>query len=237
MKLIGYVRVSTKAQADRFGPEKQERDIRAWCRANGHRLVRVSQELGQSGKQGADGLLAPELENGVKTRPVLSRVLAEIEGGQADGVVVHDWTRLSRQVMWQELIAYRLAAKGRQVLVVRGNDDGLDDATRRLLRTIMGGIAEYEHAVLVARLQGGRQVKQSEGGYAYGAPPFGWKANKEHELVEDPAEQLALARIRELDDEGKSLRGIAAVLEAEGHRPRRGQRWHPNSIARVLERL
>jgi DNA invertase Pin-like site-specific DNA recombinase len=236
VRLIGYVRVSTKGQAERFGPEDQERDIRAWCRANGHRLTRVERELGRSGKQGASGLLAPELENGITTRPTLSRVLADIESGQADGIVVHDWTRLSRQVMWQELITYRLTAKGRHVLVVRGNDDGLDDATRRLLRTVMGAIAEYEHALLVARLQGGRQVKRSEGGYAYGAPPFGWRA-EDRTLVEVPDEQATLARIRELHEQGSSLRAIAAVLEAEGHHPRRGPQWRPNTLSRILERM
>jgi hypothetical protein len=44
-------------------------------------------------------------------------------------------------------------------------------------------------------------------------------------------------RVVELRGQGRSLRGIAAALEADGHRPRRGERWHPNTLARILERL
>lgn len=55
--------------------------------------------------------------------------------------------------------------------------------------------------------------------------------------MEDPAEQTAVDRVVELRGQGRSLRGIAAALEADGHRPRRGERWHPNTLARILERL
>jgi hypothetical protein len=81
----------------------------------------------------------------------------------------------------------------------------------------------------------GKRRKRAAGGFVSGVPPFGWRS-QDRELVEDPAEQATLARIRELDGDGKSLRGIAAVLEAEGRRPRRGQRWHPNTLARILDR-
>jgi len=38
------------------------------------------------------------------------------------------------------------------------------------------------------------------------------------ELTPDPAEQAALARMRAMRDQGASLRGIAATLDAEGTR-------------------
>ena len=46
----------------------------------------------------------------------------------------------------------------------------------------------------------------------------------------------AVARIVELWAEGASLRQIAATLTAEGLAPVRGGAWHPQQVARVLDR-
>jgi hypothetical protein len=55
--------------------------------------------------------------------------------------------------------------------------------------------------------------------------------------VPDEAEQLAISRIRELDVAGKSLRQICDALTAEGIGPKRGVRWYPATVSRVLARL
>ena len=89
--------------------------------------------------------------------------------------------------------------------------------------------------MIVKRLRDGRRLKAEQGRYAHGRPPFGWRAEG-GELVEAPAEQATLARIRELRGHGQSLRNIAATLEAEDRCPRRGQHWAPNVLARILER-
>jgi hypothetical protein len=38
----------------------------------------------------------------------------------------------------------------------------------------------------------------------------------------------------ELKHDGASLREIAAVLTDEGHRTKRGARWHPQTVAKAL---
>jgi Recombinase len=52
----------------------------------------------------------------------------------------------------------------------------------------------------------------------------------------EEVEEAALDRIRELRGQRKSLRAIAAALYAEDHRPRQGEEWHPNTLARILDR-
>jgi Recombinase. len=72
------------------------------------------------------------------------------------------------------------------------------------------------------------------GQYAYGAPPYGWQARKK-ELTPEEMEQAGRARARQLRDEDElSYREIAAVLEAEDIRPKRGERWHPETVRRML---
>jgi DNA invertase Pin-like site-specific DNA recombinase len=41
MKLIAYLRVSSDAQVDAYGLEAQAGSVDAWCRTNGHRIVRL----------------------------------------------------------------------------------------------------------------------------------------------------------------------------------------------------
>lgn len=52
-------------------------------------------------------------------------------------------------------------------------------------------------------------------------------------LATNEAERAAVERARALRGAGKSLRAIAATLDAEGHRPR-GKRWHVETLSRVV---
>ena len=52
-------------------------------------------------------------------------------------------------------------------------------------------------------------------------------------VEEDADEQVVVARARELRAEGKSLRAVGRALIEEGHRPRRGVKWHVQVLARV----
>jgi DNA invertase Pin-like site-specific DNA recombinase len=90
--------------------------------------------------------------------------------------------------------------------------------------------------MIVARMRAGRRLKAEKGGFAYGSPPYGRRAER-GELGPDPDEQQVIARIRELHAAGASLREIARTLDAEGVRPRRGERWQDRSVGRIVARL
>lgn len=226
MKLVAYVRVSTNAQAERgFGLPVQEKAIRAWCRANGHRLVAAHRDEGVSGS------------NGVEDREGLPLALEDVRDGRADGVVVARLDRLARSITVQEAalaMIWRLG--GVMVSVADGGEvlpDDPDDPMRTAMRQMAGVFAELDRRMIVKRLRDGRRHKASLGGYAGGAPPFGSRAESGH-LVPDPAEAAALARARELRASGLSLRAIGAALTAEGHRPKRGGTWQPTAVNRLL---
>jgi hypothetical protein len=53
-------------------------------------------------------------------------------------------------------------------------------------------------------------------------------------LIPDPAEQETLARARELRATGQSYAKIAATLDAEGRRTKRGAQWQAKSVQSVL---
>ena len=231
MRIVGYVRVSTDRQADAgAGLDVQRRAVRAWCRAEGHRLVTVLADEGVSGT--------------LSDRPALAEALALLRDRSARGLVVHRLDRLARDLVLQEqLLAECMGA------VVASTSAGEDpylrddpaDPSRRLIRQVLGAVADYERAMIGLRLAAGRRHKAASGGYAFGAPPFGYRAERS-ELVPHAGEQEALALIAELHAAqvagGRtSVREIAAALSAAGHRPRRGGTWHPGVVARIVGRL
>lgn len=115
-------------------------------------------------------------------------------------------------------------------------EDDPADPGRKMVRVILGAVATYERELIVLRLQSGRAAKAAMGGFAYGSPAYGQRA-QDGELVPDPAEQAVIARIRELRRDGASLRRIAATLTEEGHRPKRGGKWHPETLRQIAGRL
>ena len=100
------------------------------------------------------------------------------------------------------------------------------DPTRKLMRQIMGAIAEYDKAMVVLKLRGARQRAKAKTGRCEGAKPYGTKAG----------ESDVLDRMRTLRMSGVSFQEIAAVLNEDGMAPRRGSKWHPYAVGRILAR-
>jgi DNA invertase Pin-like site-specific DNA recombinase len=94
------------------------------------------------------------------------------------------------------------------------------------MRQIIGAVAQYERAMIVAKLRAARERIKKQHGRCGGKHPFGSKGE----------ESLTLARMRQLRGAGHSLESVAATLDAEGLKPRTGSRWFAASVARILKR-
>jgi DNA invertase Pin-like site-specific DNA recombinase len=178
--------------------------------------------------------------NGLADRVALAEALEALRIRRAVGLVVYRLDRLARDLMIQEQLLAEIRRMDAKVFSTsKGEDaylvDDPDDPSRRFIRQVLGAVSEYERAMISLRLRSGRRRKAATGGFAYGSPPMGFRAEG-RELVPDEAEQTAVARILELRGEGRSLREIAEVLDGEDIRSKRGGRWHPQTIGRVLER-
>ena len=228
---VGYVRVSGESQLDGYGPENQESDIRAWARANGHRLVAVYRDDAKSGTLGpAD-------------RPGLAQVLDSLRNGEATGVIFGRLDRLARALAQQEgILAAVWAARAHAYAAAEGgevHEDDPDDPMRTAMRQMRGVFAQLDRAQIVKRLRDGRRSKASEGHHAVGAYAFGYRGDgqgRKRDAVPDAEEQAGVDRIRVLRKAGQSYRAIAAVLDQEGIRPRRAATWSAMSVRNVAER-
>lgn len=223
MRLVGYIRVSTVGQVtEGQGLDIQEQAIRAWSREHRHRLVGLFRDEGVSGA--------------VEDRQGLTEVLAAIRYNGAEGLVVHSLDRFARSLTIQEAALQAVWQAGGQVFTVDQGEvlqDDPDDPVRTFVRQILGAVSELERGLIARRLRRGRSHKAERGGYAHGAPPLGYRAEG-GELVEDPAEMVVVKRIGELRDQGMSLRQIASALTEDGFKPKRSDRWHPQTVSRVL---
>jgi len=204
----------------------QEQAIRAWAAAGGHQLVACYRDRGVSGA------------NGIDARVGLQEALAALAAGRAGGLVVYRLDRLAEDLSVQEGILAWVWKHGGRVFACDAGEvlQEPEDPLRGAMRQMVGVFAQLERGMTAARMRAGRRRKAARGGFAYGAPPYGKRAVA-GELVDDPAEQRVVARIRELHTGGVSLRQIARTLNAEGVRPRRGRRWQDRTVAKIVARL
>jgi hypothetical protein len=89
---------------------------------------------------------------------------------------------------------------------------------------------DYSTHHLTAKVQ---REKMARGEYIGGRPPFGFR-NVDGVLVPVPHEQDAARQARELRSEGRTLRAVAAELEARGILSRTGRTFASEDIRRMV---
>ena len=94
------------------------------------------------------------------------------------------------------------------------------------MRQIFGAIAEYEKTMIVIKLSGARQRKKARTGRCEGRKPYGHY----------PGEKAVVERMRALRAEGLGFDRLAAKLNEEKHRTRKGTAWHGFTVNRILSR-
>jgi site-specific DNA recombinase len=107
-----------------------------------------------------------------------------------------------------------------------------------LLRAIFSGVAADERRRILERTSAGRKQKASQGGYAGGRVPFGYRltGNRKDarwEIDEDAA--AVVRRIFELRAAGLTIAAIAERLNAENITSPGGKRWHATTVFGMLD--
>ena len=210
---FAYLRVSGKGQLEGDGFTRQLSAIKKHAAANGIKIVRVFREEGVSGTR--------DLE----TRPALQDMLVALHSNGTKMVLVERLDRLARDLMIQESIIADMKRHGFEIVSVAEPDLCSDDPSRTLMRHVLGAFAQYERAIIVQKLRGARQRNRAKTGRCEGRKPYGVR----------PGESEVIDRMKVLRGEGMAVDKIAAALNAEGIKPRAGERWHATSIYRVLK--
>jgi site-specific DNA recombinase len=217
---LGYVRIS-KDEEGSVSLDYQQAEIKKLCRREGLNLVGIEADEGISGKS-------------LKNRPGVQRVLQAVEDRAIDAVVVYKSDRMSRDGLESLQVEKLFLKRDVAYLSVTEGDLTADSVDDEFMRFIRAGLNQRERKLISLRTRQALARKKERGERVGGRPRYGWQV-VDGELVPEPEEQRAIARMHELRAQGYSTREIMEALKREGIRTRKGTRFSQTQIVRVLK--
>ncbi|WP_186395529.1 recombinase family protein [Stappia sp. TSB10GB4] len=172
-------------------------------------------------------LLYPEsyddggFSGGTLDRPALKRLLADIEDGRIDVVVVYKIDRLSRSLMdFAKLV--EVFDRGGVTFVSVTQSFNTTTSMGRLTLNILLSFAQFEREVIGERIRDKIAASRKRGMWMGGFVPLGYEV-RNRKLVINDAEAAMVRMIFERFVEVGSATALARALAAEGVRTRRGR--------------
>lgn len=217
-RAVGYLRTSSATNVGGDSEPRQRDAIRSYASRAGLVVVEEFRDAAVSGadpldqRQGFAALLAWCRESGVRT------------------IVVENASRFARDLIVQETGHALLRAQG-FTLIAADDPDAFtaDTPTARMVRQILGAVAEFEKANLVGKLRGARdRASAAAGRRIEGRKGY---ADTNPKLVQ---EAKRLARKSPKTGKSRSLRRIAAELAALGFVTGSGQQFSAGQVQRLL---
>lgn len=216
-EVYGYMRVSSKSQLEGDGFPRQRQAILDFCHSKGWLCKRIFEEKGVPGKT--------EMEN----REAFMEMLGLCGGVLPSTVVVERSDRVARdlivgEMLYRECAAVEIeifSADTGQELVLSDNDD----PTRKLVRQLLGAVAEFNKNELVKKMRVARERIRARGERCEGAKPFSLTHPTEHSAV---IEWIRVSRER-----GDSYHRIAKQLNTMKFTSQKGKTWGPSFVYRL----
>lgn len=217
---IAYLRTSSAANVgqDKDSDKRQRQAIAAFARANGFELVAEYYDQAVSGadpvteRKGFIGALEHIAANGVRT------------------IIVESPDRFARDLTVQVAGHDMLKAQGITLIPASAPDFFIEETpTAVMVRQILGAVAQFEKASLVAKLRGARDRKRAAAGKCEG--------RKSHQELRPEAIDLARRLHRVKPKTGKprlSTRKIGAELFRRGYANANGQPFACQSVRSML---
>jgi DNA invertase Pin-like site-specific DNA recombinase len=219
---VSYLRVSGRAQIEKDGFPRQRDAIARYARQHGIELVGEYRDEGVSGTR--------DLDNREGLRDLLTR----IRSNGVRLVLVENATRLARDLMVGEVILREFRDARVSVVAADSGTDltvGDDDPTRKLIRQVLGAVAEFEKCILVAKLKAARVRMRRTQGRCEGRKPFGTYAG-EAEILD----HIVKVRRKPRKGERLSFAKIADALNKGGLPTRSGRPWAPGTVRQIVMR-
>jgi len=143
---LGHVAIYCRVGTDDQSCERQERDLRAFARRAGHRIVAVFKDTTSGAKN---------------DRVERKKVMALAQAREIDAILVTELSRWGRST--QDLVqtlddhhSWKVS-----VLAQTGLSFDLSTASGKLMRTIMAGLAEFERDLIRERVKSGLAVAKA----------------------------------------------------------------------------
>lgn len=224
-----YLRVSTVKQLEGYGLDVQEEACRAITALKLAGRQHVILDLYIDG--GFSGKLAH--------RPEFDRLNQDIADGKIDLVVFAKVDRIARKMDLIHKWVADTSALGVRIVTADGRIDSADENFKIML-SLFAWMADMEHVFILERTADGREAKLSQGGWAFGVAPYGYKLEGKGEAakpVPNDDEVKVIAKAIELIvDLEMGETEAAEALTKDGMLTRNGKRWTGANLRRMLMR-
>lgn len=149
-------------------------------------------------------------------RPALKRLLADIEVGKVDCVVVYKVDRLSRSLLDFSRIMETFDKHGVSFVSVT-QQFNTSSSMGRLMLNVLLSFAQFEREIISERTRDKMAAARRKGKYVGGAPILGYDIDRDvSRLVVNKQEAIRVRQIFELYLASHKVRGIAEMIEAAG---------------------
>jgi DNA invertase Pin-like site-specific DNA recombinase len=250
-KAVAYLRTSsaTNVGQDKDSDKRQLAAIKAFAQVNGYEVTGVFYDAAVSGadpvheRPGFAAMLArlagsPPASGGntgggagdgqAPATPPTPTALLSAAPPEKKYILVESPDRFARDLTVQLTGHDLLKTQGIDLIPASAPDYFLEDTpTAVLVRQVLGAIAQFEKASLVAKLAAARARKKAAGGRGDGRKPI----SETH-----PQATLLAKQLRRKKPKGgvMSLRDISAELAAQGHLNERGAPFNPRAVMAMI---
>lgn len=221
-RFVGYCRVSTQNQKDEGTIEIQRIALSKYASAKGITIVSLFEDNGVSGS--------------LHERNGLNSMFDYLEYDKSiSGVIIYKLDRLARDLYLQEHLIRQLEQLNVKLLSTHEDNLDSDDPMRKAFRQFSGIVAELEKGFILMRLSGGRDKKASEGGWAGGRTPYGYKAQEKEIRVDSNPAKVIQSIVAMRKGKHMSLREIARELNDSSIPTATGKRWYASTVQYILK--
>ena len=219
MKILGYIRVSTKLQSEKGNSLKlQKSKIKDYCKLNDFNLIEIYEDRGISGMS-------------IDKRDGYKEMVNYLTNNDIDGIVVWSLSRLGRKM--KDVVEFMDILKRNNInfFSIKENLSN-NDKVGRLIMNILGSINEFEVEVIRERIKDVKRNKR-QNGEVYGRLQYGWD-NVDGKLIKNDKEFSVIKRIKNLKSRGYSWRKISNRLNNDGIRSKEGKIWYDGSLYNMM---
>jgi len=235
VKAAIYARISRQSESNQLNVDDQEAACRKLCADRGWGVADVY----------ADRFITAA--DPKKKRPEFDRLLADIQAGRVDAVVVWHADRLWRQPAELEVIFKICDAAGLDKFASASGDRDLSNPDDQMFLRVGGAFAANEVAKMRTRQRDKAANKAQRGEFHGGPRPFGYGQPPVDDSAE--AKRASIATYNQINDaeatllkqaaekilnDGGSLRSIANEWRANGVKSTRGGNITETMIQRML---
>lgn len=203
---VGYLRVSTESQTEKYGLDLQKNKIIERAEKEGDKIERWYIDGGYSGS--------------TLDRPDIQRLLDDSKNGYIEKVYIYKLDRVSRDTIDTLVILYRTLPEYNVKIVSATEELNIDTPMDKMKIGIDALMGQYEREIISMRTKAGMLERVKSGLWMGGGRiPFGYYYDRNDGILhpkEDEAEKVR--SMYRLYNEGYSCRRISDMLGMKGER-------------------